>query len=595
MARGRDLIPDRPGSKDLRQLAAVVRFLRPYRRQIAVAALALLVAAGCVLALGQGLRAVIDHGIGAGSRSMLDRTLFGLLAVVALQAVATYTRFYWVSWIGERVTADIRRAVFSHLLGLSPAFFETMRTGEVISRLTNDTALLELVIGSSASLAVRNTLLLFGSLVMLLVTSPKLTGLVVVCVPLVIAPILLLGRRVRRYARDTQDRVAEVSSYIDETLHEIRTVQAYVHEDDDRLRFGARVEHTFRTALRRIRQRALLVGMVMFLAFTAIGIILWIGGHDVLAGRISAGELSAFVFYAVLMAGAVGTVSEVIGDLQRAAGATERLMGLLAVRPDLPAAAQPLTLPVPPRGEISLTGVSFSYPSRLDTPALDAVDLLVRRGERVAVVGPSGAGKSTLFQLLLRFYDVSGGSIRVDGIDVRAVDPRELRRRFALVPQDPVIFAASVAENVRYARPEASDEEVQRACEAACAGDFIARLPQGYDTYLGERGVRLSGGQRQRIAIARALLADRPILLLDEATSSLDAESEHFVARALEALMSGRTTLIIAHRLATVRTADRIVVLEQGRIVAEGTHASLVREGGLYHRLAALQFTDAAA
>jgi ATP-binding cassette subfamily B protein len=594
MARARDHIPDRPGSKDLRQLLAVAAYLRPYRRQIAIAVAALLVAAGCVLALGQGLRAVIDHGLGAGSRVMLDRTLIGLLVLVAVQACATYTRYYWVSWLGERVTADLRRALFAHLLSLPPAFFETMRTGEVISRLTNDTAVLELVIGSSASLAVRNSLLLLGSLGMLLVTSPKLTGLVVVCVPVVIAPILLFGRRVRRLARDTQDRVAEVASYIDESLHEIRTVQAYVHEAADRELFNRRAEDTFRTALRRIRQRALLVGLVIFLAFAAIGVILWIGGHDVLAGRISAGDLSAFVFYSVLMAGAVGAVSEVIGDLQRAAGATERLMGLLAARSDLPVPARPLALPVPPHGEVRLAGVSFRYPSRSDSAALDSVDLAVKPGERVALVGPSGAGKSTVFQVLLRFYDVAAGAVLVDGVDVRSVDPLELRRRFALVPQDPVIFAASVAENVRYARPEASDEEVRSACEAAYALDFIDQLPQGFDTYLGERGVRLSGGQRQRISIARALLADRPILLLDEATSSLDAESEHYVQRALDILMRGRTTLIIAHRLATVRGADRILVMEAGRIVASGTHASLVSDGGLYHRLATLQFLDAA-
>jgi len=592
MARARDAIPDRPAGKDLRRLFAVAAFLRPYRRQIGIAAVALLCAAGAVLALGQGLRAVIDHGLGAGSAAMLDRTLFALLAVVALLAAATYTRFYWVSWIGERVTADLRRAVFNHLLELPPGFFETMRTGEVISRLTNDTALLEVVIGSSASLAVRNTLLLIGSLAMLLVTSVKLTLLVVLCVPLVVVPILLFGRRVRRLARDTQDRVAEVSSYIDESLHEIRTVQAYVHEDDDRALFGARVESAFRTALRRIRQRALLVGMVMLLAFTAVGVILWIGGHDVLAGRISAGDLSAFVFYSVLMAGAVGAVSEVIGDLQRAAGATERLMDLLATPASVAAPAAPRPLPEPPRGEIELSGVRFHYPSRPDLPALVDIDLAVARGERVALVGPSGAGKSSVFQLLLRFYDVTAGAVRVDGVDVRDADPRALRRRFALVPQDPVIFAASVAENVRYARPGATDAEVRAACEAAHALEFIERLPQRFDTFLGERGVRLSGGQRQRISIARALLADRPILLLDEATSALDAESERSVQQALDALMIGRTTLVIAHRLATVRTAHRIIVLDQGRVVAEGSHDELVREGGLYGRLAALQFVD---
>jgi ATP-binding cassette subfamily B protein len=595
MARARDNIPDRPASKNLRHLAALAGFLRPYRLQIALAFTALVLAAGCVLVLGQGLRQVIDHGIGSGSEAMLDHTLFGLLAVICVLTAATYGRYFTVSWIGERVTADIRRAVFGHLLRLPPGYFETVRTGEVISRLTNDTALLEIVIGSSASLAARNLLLLMGSLAMLLVTSAKLTALVLVSLPLVILPILMFGRRVRRLARATQDRVAEVSSYIDEALHEIRTLQAYVHEAVDRQLFGERVESAFGTALERIRQRAALVGMVIFLAFGSVGVILWIGGHDVLAGRLTAGQLSAFVFYSVLMAGAVGAVSEVIGDLQRAAGATERLMDLFSSTPQIDAPEHPQALPEPPRGEIELQAVLFHYPSRPDAPALDRVSLRVGRGERVALVGPSGAGKSTVFQLLLRFYDVSDGVIRVDGVDVRAADPRDLRKRFAMVPQDPVIFAASVIDNVRYARPEASDAQVRAACEAAYAMEFIERLPEGFGTFLGERGVRLSGGQRQRLSIARALLADRPILLLDEATSSLDAESEHFVQRALDVLMRGRTTLIIAHRLATVRSANRIVVFEQGRILAQGTHEALVRDGGLYARLAGLQFIDAAA
>ncbi len=582
--------PKRPPATALRTLARVGRFVRPYLRQVALAAIALLVAAGAVLAIGQGLKFVIDRGFVAGSAGELDRALVLLGVVIAVMAVATFTRFYYVSWLGERVTADLRRAVFDHLLTLPPGFFEVTRTGEVISRLTNDTTMLETVIGSSVSMAVRNLLLLAGGLVMLALTSPKLTLLVLAGVPLVVAPIVLFGRRVRRLARASQDRIGDVGAYVDEALHEIRTVQAYGHEPVDREHFAARVEEAFATAKHRVRQRALLVAVVIMLTFGAVGVILWIGGHDVLAGRLSAGELSAFVFYAVIVASAVGTISEVIGDIQRAAGATERLFELLAVEPAIRAPAEPVALPAHGLGTVEFDAVSFNYPSRPDTPALADVSFSIAAGERVALVGPSGAGKTTVFQLLLRFYDPQSGAVRVDGVDIVRADPIAVRHRLAVVPQDPVIFAASVLDNVRYGRPDASDAEVRAACEAAYATEFIERLPERYASFLGERGVRLSGGQRQRLAIARAILADRPILLLDEATSALDAESERMVQQALERLMARRTVLMIAHRLATVRHADRILVMDAGRVVAAGTHEGLVASNPLYARLATLQF-----
>ena len=585
-----NLRQDRPKSKDIRQLARIAGFLRPYRRQIVYASIALVVASASILALGQGLKKVIDHGLSASNTALLDHALIGMLAIITVMAAATFTRFYFVSWIGERVTADIRRAVFGHLLELSPGFFEITRTGEVISRLTSDTTVLESAIGSSISMALRNFLNMLGALVMLFVTSPKLTALVLLGVPLVVVPIILFGKKVRKLSRASQDRVADVGAYIDEALHEIRTVQAYGHETHDRRLFGERVEQVFATSVRRIRQRASLMAAVILLVFGAIGFILWVCGHDVVAGNLSGGQLSAFIFYAVMLAVGVGTVSEVIGDLQRAAGATERLMELLATEPEITVPANPQPLPEPPLGTIALENVSFYYPSRLDTPALENLTLQIPSGQKLALVGPSGAGKTTLFQLLLRYYDPQGGVIRIDDIDLKLADPKVVRSRIALVPQDPVIFAASVAENVRYGRIDATDEEVRAACEAACATEFIDQLPDGLNSFLGERGVRLSGGQRQRIAIARAILADRPILLLDEATSALDAASERLVQLALERLMHNRTTLIIAHRFATVQGVDRIAVMDHGHIVGIGTHAELMRDNPLYANLANLQF-----
>ena len=579
-----------PPRSSNRSTARLIRdLLRPYHARIAIAAVALIVAAASQLLVGQGLRMVIDRGFVASNPSMLDNALLGLFVIIAIMAAAAYTRFYHVSWLGERVTADLRARVFDHLMNLPPSFFEAGRTGDVISRLTNDTTQLETVIGSSASMAIRNVLLLIGGLGLLLATSVKLTLLVLLCVPLVVVPILLFGRRVRKLARASQDRVADIGAFIDETVHEIRMVQAYGHEDQNRASFANTVEQAFATGRSRIQQRASLIAAVMILVFSAIALILWIGGHDVLAGKISAGQLSAFVFYAAIVATAVATLSEVTGDLQRAAGATERLLELLRAEPEICSPQNPLILPVPARGELDLRDVTFHYPSQPDHAALENFSLHVAGGEKVALVGSSGAGKTTLFQMLLRFYDPQQGEIAFDGVPLSRLDPRALRRHIALVPQEPVIFATSVIENVRYARPEATLDEVRAACVAAFADEFVERLPGGYESYLGERGVRLSGGQRQRVAIARAILADRPLLLLDEATSALDAESERQVQHALERLMQGRTTLIIAHRLATVVHADRIVVMDQGRVAAIGSHEELMRTNDLYQHFASLQ------
>ena len=586
---------ERPGRRDLRELRHLWGYLSPYRLRMAGAGAALTVAAGTVLALGLGLRTLVDEGFATGNAALLDTAVMTLFLVVAVMAAASFARYYLVTWLGERVVADVRRDVFGHVIGLSPGFYETTRTGEVVSRLTTDTTLLQVVVGTSVPIALRNLLMVLGGTAMLVITSPKLTGLVLLVVPLVLVPVIVFGRKVRRLSRASQDRVADIGVYIDESLSNIRTVQAFTHEPVDRARFRDRVEQAFAVAIDRTRARALLTAMVIVLVFGAVSVVLWVGGHDVLAGRITAGELSAFVFYAVVVAGSVGALSEVAGDLQRAAGATERLMDLLATPPAIAAPEAPAPLPVPSQGRATLENVVFHYPSRPDLAALDGVDFATVPGETVALVGPSGAGKTTVFQLLLRFYDPAAGRVCVDGVDLRAADPADLRARIALVPQEPVIFSADAWENIRYGRPEASDAEVRAAARAAHAESFLEALPSGFDSFLGERGVRLSGGQRQRIAIARAILKDPAILLLDEATSSLDAESERMVQEALDRLMAGRTTLIIAHRLATVLKADRILVLDQGRIVETGTHSELQAREGLYAHLAALQFGEAQA
>jgi len=586
--------PERPRSRSLKPLRALWPYLRRYRATLALAIGALLIASGAMLVLPIVFKNVIDKGMAVQDRGTIDTYFVAFLVAAAIFGVFAALRYYLVTWLGERVIADLRADIYGRVIRMDPTFFETTRTGEVLSRLTTDTTLVQSIAGVNLSIILRSAIQLVGSLLLLIATSPSLAGMILLLLPLVIAPLIVIGRRLRVLSRHSQDRIADTSGLAGETLEAIQTVQAFTLEELHASRYNQAVEASFNVAVHRTRMRAMLTAMGTMLIFGAITLVLWQGAHRVLADEMTGGELSQFLLYAVYVAISAASLSEMWGEVQRAAGAMERLVELRTAEPRIVAPAQPQAFPEPARGLIRFEDVSFRYPSRPDTLALDHFSIDIEPGENIAFVGPSGAGKSTTFQLLLRFYDPVGGRICIDGIDIAAADPAAVRGRIGLVPQDTVLFGASVRDNIRYGRPGADDAQIEAAAQAAGAEEFIRGLPEGYDTFLGERGTRLSGGQRQRIAIARALLKNPPILLLDEATSSLDAESERYVQRALERLMRGRTTIIIAHRLATILKADRIVVMDQGRIAAIGTHAELLTNNALYARLAALQFADLA-
>lgn len=582
--------PPNPRRPKLKPLFALAPYVARYRGQAFAALGALIVASAATLAVPLAVRRMIDFGFSAEGVALINSYFAVMIAVVGVLAGASALRYYLVITLGERIVADLRSDVFRHLTSLSPSFYDTAHSGELVSRLTADTTQIKSAVGASVSMALRNVVLFIGASAMMVVTSPKLSGFVLAVIPLIVVPLVAFGRRVQKLSRGAQDTLADASSYASELIGAIRTLQAFTNERLAQTRFGAEVDRAYMAARNATRARAFLTAIVIFLIFASVVAILWIGSHDVLTGQMSAGRLGQFILYAAFAAGAVGELSQVWGEISQASGASERLFEILRIKPDIAPPANPRALPQPPRGDVTFDQVRFAYPTRADAWAVDGVSFAVKAGEKIAVVGPSGAGKSTLFHLLLRFYDPASGSISFDGVPIRNADPAEFRSRIALVPQDSAIFAASARENIRFGRPDASDEDVARAADLAHATEFIARLPKGFDTQLGERGVTLSGGQRQRIAIARAILRDAPLLLLDEATSSLDAESETLVQTALEELMRHRTTLVIAHRLATVLSCDRILVMEQGRIVEQGTHASLVAANGLYARLARLQF-----
>jgi len=574
------------------RLLPIIDFLKPYYLRIFLALLALIFTAGVMLSIGQGLKYVVDSGFATGSMDQLGNTMKVFFVLTFMLAGGTFLRFYLVSWLGERVTTDIRKKVYEHVIDLHPSYFETNLSGEIQSRLTTDTTILQTVIGSSVSIALRNIIMFFGGIILMFVTNAKLASIVVFSVPLIVFPMMAIGRRVRTLSRHSQDRIADVGTYVGETLQKIKTVHAYNHQEIDKQVFGDHAERAFQTALTRIKYRSALVTVVIVCVLGSIGAMFWVGGKDVLEGVVSAGELAAFVFYAVIVAASLGAISEVWGELQRAAGASDRLMELLSTESLLLEPEQPKFFNPRKGGALSFEQVSFYYPSRPDQAAINQVSVVIKAGESIAIVGPSGAGKSTLFDLMLRFYDPQQGVIKIDDIDVREVSLKSLRDRIAIVPQQPSLFTGNVKENIRYGKPDATDEEVFAAAKAAYADEFINVLPERYETYLGEGGIRLSGGQRQRIAIARAVLKDPDLLLLDEATSALDAESEHMVQMALDKLMPGRTTLIIAHRLATVRHVDRILLFEHGQLIASGDHQTLLKTSPLYARLASLQFHE---
>jgi ATP-binding cassette subfamily B protein len=576
----------------LRPLLALAPYVARYRVQAIAALVALIVASAATLVVPLAVRRMIDFGFSPEGIALINSYFMVMIAVVAVLAGASAIRYYLVITLGERIVADLRRDVFNHLTSLSPSFFDTAHSGELVSRLTADTTQIKSAVGASVSIALRNLVLFIGASAMMVVSSPKLSGFVLAVIPLIVLPLVAFGRRVQKLSRGAQDTLADASSYASELIGAMRTLQAFTNESLAKLRFGSEVERAYQAARNSTGARAILTAIVIFLVFASVVAILWVGSHDVLTNQISAGRLGQFVLYAAFAAGALGQLSEVWGEISQASGASERLFEILRLKPDIAAPAHPRALPLPPRGDVAFDNVRFAYPTRPEHLTVDGVTLSVKAGEKVAVVGPSGAGKSTLFHLLLRFYDPASGVISVDGVPVRDADPSDVRSRIALVPQDSVVFAATARENIRFGRPDASDAEVARAADLAHATEFISRLPQGFDTQLGERGVTLSGGQRQRIAIARAILRDAPLLLLDEATSALDAESETLVQTALEELMKHRTTLVIAHRLATVLSCDRILVMENGRIVEQGTHVSLVAANGLYARLARLQFEN---